>query len=401
MRHYLEEKVQKYGLGIIFAANVFGAGSVYILSSSGANHGFSLLWVLPLAFMVDLVMHDMSSRLATIDKPLMGYIRERIGSTSIALALVVSFIMQFWAVANYAVAGAALAWLTPINNVYFGILISAGLGISLVQLKIYDRIEAIITALILVVFGSYIILLSGLSLPIDKVVQGFIPVLQTDIGYLTSVIALLGTTVYYPNFFIQSSIYPTKGWDSIWKFRKDNIVGITATIALSIAVMMVSALTLTGVEMQLTSPGAPLVSLLGDWAITIFVVAAALASFTSATGTLFGAGFMVPQSFDRRTVFGDRAFRATVIGLIAISVVIALFLLHSTNFTPVWLAITMPAVNGIIGLPLTVVALWAAVNKYFEPSLKENVVFGLTSLVLLAGSALTARSLYETIMSLI
>lgn len=401
MRHYLEEKIQKYGLGIIFAANVFGAGSVYILSSSGANHGFALLWVLPLAFMVDLVMHDMSSRLATLDKPLMEYIRERMGSTSIAVALFISFIMQFWAVANYALAGTALTWLMPINNLYIGILISAGLGISLVQLRLYDRIEAVITALILVVFGSYLILLSGLSLPLDAVIEGFVPKIETDVGYLTSVIALLGTTVYYPNFFIQSSMYPTKGWGSLSKYRKDNIVGITTTISLSIAVMIVSAIAISGVDMHLTSPGEPLIPLLGDWAITIFVFAAMLASFTSATGTLFGAGFMIPQSFDKKTEFGDRAFRATVIGFIAISVVIALFLLYSTSFTPVWLAITMPAVNGIIGLPFTVVSLWAAVNKYTNPSAKENLIFGLTSLILFAGSILTARSLYETIIGLL
>lgn len=401
MRNFVADKISQYGLGILFAANVFGAGSVYILSSSGANHGFSLLWVLPLALLVDLSMHDMSARLASMDKPLMGYIRERMGASSIAFAIVIAFIMQFWSVANYAVAGAALTWLTPLDNVFIGIVISAGIGISLVQLRLYDRIEAVITALIFIVFGSYIVLMTGLSLPMDAVIQGFVPKLQSDVGYLTAVIALLGTTVYYPNFFIQSSIQPTKGWTDLWKYRKDNLVGIATAITLSIAVMIVSAATLQGVEMSLTSPGEPLGALLGGWALVVFVIAVFLASFTSATGTLFGAGFIVPQSFNRRTVFGDRKFRATVVGLIAISILIAIFMLMSTSFTPVWLAITMPALNGIIGLPITVLALWAAVNKYSNPSRRENIVFGLTALVLSGGSVLTAKSLYETIVALI
>lgn len=397
----LKDAVNQYGLGIIFAANVFGAGSIYILSSSGANHGFELLWVLPLALLIDLVMHDMSGRLATIDKPLMDYINSKLGSSSPAFGLIIAFVMQFWSVANYAVAGAALTWLTPLDNVFLGIIISAGIGIALVQLRLYNRIEAVITGLITLVFGSYIILMLGLDLPINEVVQGFVPLIRNDVSYLTAVIALLGTTVYYPNFFIQSSIYPTKEWESLWKYRKDNLVGIAMAIGLSIVVMIVSAVALRGVEMQLTSPGEPLGTILGGWALGVFVVAAFLASFTSATGTLFGAGFIVPQSFDRDTTFGDPKFRATVIGLIVISVLIAIFMLTTTSFTPVWLAITMPALNGIIGLPITVFALWGAVNKYMNPSRRENIVFGLAALVLSAGSLLTAKSLYETIVSLL
>lgn len=33
--------VEAYGLGLLFSANVFGAGSVYILANTGANWGSS------------------------------------------------------------------------------------------------------------------------------------------------------------------------------------------------------------------------------------------------------------------------------------------------------------------------------------------------------------------------
>lgn len=38
---------EAYGMGMLFAANVFGAGSVYILSTTGAQFGYLLLWTMP------------------------------------------------------------------------------------------------------------------------------------------------------------------------------------------------------------------------------------------------------------------------------------------------------------------------------------------------------------------
>jgi len=71
------ETIHQYGLGLLFAANIFGAGSVYILTQAGVNFGFGLLWVLPLALGVGLTMHEMSARLAARNEPLMDYIRGR------------------------------------------------------------------------------------------------------------------------------------------------------------------------------------------------------------------------------------------------------------------------------------------------------------------------------------
>lgn len=386
-----------YGLGILFAANVFGAGSVYILSNTGANYGYALLWVFPLMLAVDVVMHDMSARLATIDQPLMGYLRVHVfGRWSGPFAISVALVMQLWSVANYAVAGFALAWFLPLDP-YVGILAAATVGVLLVELKLYHRVEGTITGCIGAVFASYLLLVAGLDLSLASVAAGFVPRARPDIGYLTMVIALLGTTVYYPNFFIQSSIYPEKEWDSLTRYRKDNVVGVGSTVLLSVAVVVVSAATLAPGEMGLTTPGEPLIPLLGAWAMPAFVGAVLLASFTSGTGTLFGAGYMVPQAFGHDTTFGDTYFRATVAGLITVSAVGALLTLTHTQMTPIRLGITMPALNGVVGLPITVVGLWAAVAHHFDLDRAENLVFGVVTLILLVGAGLTAHSLLTTI----
>ncbi|MFC6905545.1 NRAMP family divalent metal transporter [Halalkalicoccus tibetensis] len=391
--------VNRYGLGLLFAANIFGAGSVFILSEAGSDFGFALLWVLPLALLAGLAMHEMSARLAAADRPLMIYITDRIGQTAAKpLAIGISFIMQFWSVANYALAGAAFVYISPLSNLYIGTILMAALGIALVELRLYSRIEGVVAALVLAIFGSYLVIVMGLDLPLGDVTTGFVPTLVSEFGYLTMIIALLGTTVYYPNFFIQTSMSGTKDWDVVEKYRRDHTFGMVAVIGLSIAVMVVAAMTIPdGGDITLTAPGEPLADALGPWALDVFIIAAGAASFTSATGTLFGAGFMIPQAYGRKTMFGDRPFRLVVHSLICLSVLFALPLLAFTGFTPVSLAITMPAVNGVIGLPITAIALFAAVNRYFDPSRIEQAGFLLVVIVLFIGSALTAQDLAGTI----
>ena len=181
-------------------------------------------------------------------------------------------------------------------------------------------------------------------------------------------------------------------------YRRDNLVGISFVILLSMAVIAVSAMTLeSGVTPTLTSPGEPLQAVLGPAAVTVFVLAVFLASFSSATGTLFGAGFMIPQAWGRKTVFGDKAFRRAVEGLIVLSVTFAILLLEFTEMTPVRLGIVMPGVNGVIGLPITALALYFANRKFFDHPLWMRVGFAVVTGLMFVMSFLTARSLYDQI----
>lgn len=392
--------LDSFGPGLLFAATIFGAGSTYILASSGAQYGYMLLWMLPLAGLVDLGMREMAGRLGAIDKPLMEYIRNTIGAgPSKVLAVVIAFIMHFWAISNYAIAGAMLAWLTPLNNVYIGVILAAGVGIALLELRVYERVELAIALMVGTIFGIYLLLLFDLSLPIQTIANGFIPTIRTKFGYLTLLIGILGTTVYYPNFFIQSSMQDSKDWTEMSQYRRDNIVGIIFVLILSMAVLSVTAATLEPHTPTLVGPGQPLSEILGGYALIAFALATLLASFSSATGTLFGAGYLVPQAWGRKTVFGDWGFRRVVEVLIVMSACFIILLLEFTKFTPVRLGITMPAINGVIGLPITALALYFANRKFFDHPLWMRVCFGIVVVVMFALALLTAQGLYEQIVA--
>lgn len=395
----VKKLLETYGLGLLFTANVFGAGSVYILSNTGAQFRYTLLWTMPLTLLLGMAMHEMSGQLATIDQPLMEYIRDAIGGTQAKLlAYFLAFIMHFWAISNYAITGATLVWLTPLDNLYVGVILGAGIGISLVELRLYSRVEAAIAAFILTVFGIYIVIAVGLTPPVQKMALGFVPSIVADIGYLSMVMALLGTTVYYPNFFIQSSIQESKNLTDMRRYRIDHFVGLCFVVLLSTAVLVVAAMTLKPHTPTLASPAKPLGSELGSWAPTVFIVAVFLASISSATGTLFAAGYLVPQSRGREVDFGDRAFRRVVELLIGMSVVFIVILSETTGATPVKLGILMPAVNGVIGLPITVVALYVANKRFFDHPRWLRVSLGIAVVVTIILSLVSAIDLAKTIL---
>lgn len=393
--HTAKVLLHRYGLGTLFAANVLGAGSVYILAQTGASVGFGLLWVLPLAFGLDMVMHDMSSRMAVKDQPLMSYIRRMIGGrAAVVYAVIMALTMQLWAVANYAVAGATLAWFTGMN-VYACIGLMSAIGIALVTSQTYNVVEAAISGLLMVVFVTYAALSFGLSPDVTSVAAGLNPL--SGVSDLTLIIAILGTTVYYPNFFIQSSMQPTKEWVDLDKYRRDNAAGISFSILISAGMLIVAAMALSPGELSLTEPAKPLVDAVGGWTLPVFMIAVLCASFTSATGTLFGSSFAVPQATGRKTVFGDIWFTVTTVVLIAFSAGVAMFALEFTNMTPVRMAITMPALNGAIFLPLTILAMYDATKH--EMKLWQKAVSFLAVIAMFAGSVLTAQSLYDTVIA--
>lgn len=387
--------LHRYGLGTLFAGNVLGAGSVYILSETGATTGFALLWVLPIALALDMVLHDLGARLAADGRPLMTYIRSVIGHRpAVGFAVAMAGVMQLWAVANYAVAGAALSWLLGVPTA-IGICIAASAAIALMLTRKYKRVESVICGLLLALFGAYIALALGLDVHTSDLLAGFSPGAFNE-G--TLIIAMLGTTVYYPNFYIQSSIRPTKGWTSVSKYRRDNAAGVIISGIVSAAILTVAATTLSGIgELSLTTPATPLVSSVGAWALPAFVLGVLAASFTSATGTLFGACYAVPQSLGHHTEFGDARFTIVSIALISISAIVAVAMLDLTAFTPVRMAIVMPAINGAVFLPVTLFAMYAATRH--DLSRRTKAIVAVALLVLSAGSVLTAQSLADTITS--
>jgi len=62
----------------------------------------------------------------------------------------------------------------------------------------------------------------------------------------------------------------------------------------------------------------------------------------------------------------------------------------------------MPAVNGVVGLPITALALFAAIERHFDPNRLERAAVFLAAVVLMfLVSLVTAQSLVQSIVKLL
>jgi len=347
-----------------------------------------------------MVTHEMTSRLAVRDQPLMALLRERLGQTvAVPTAVALSVFMSLWATANLAVFAVAIRELTGIGIPVTILAIGGALiSITLIGLHRYRDVEIVICVLLSGFILAFLTVFLGDVPSAGAVADGFIPALG-DQGYLTMVIAFLGTTVYYPNLWIQTSMGQEKGWDleDLPVLRKENLTGLLTAVLASTLVMIVMAHQVpSSSSISFLDPIRSLQSL-GGLGTPVFLLGTIMASFTSATGTLFAAGFILPQARGQEVAFGDQTFQEGLAGTLAFGTALIPVTLASTSLGPVDMAILFPAVNGIIGLPLTAGLTIYFLNQQTEPSRTMNVAAIAVFILLLMISGLTAQSLLRSL----
>jgi len=75
--------LQTLGPGLITAALVFGPSKLTITSKLGAEYGFSLLWIVPIAVLFMIVFTTMAGRIGlATEQSLLSSIRERFGKAA-------------------------------------------------------------------------------------------------------------------------------------------------------------------------------------------------------------------------------------------------------------------------------------------------------------------------------
>lgn len=394
--------LRQYGLGLIFAANIFGAGSIFILAKAGISYGFTLIWTLPLSLLIGMVMHELAMWLSLEDTCLMHHLYTSTGQTSaLGIAGLLALIMPLWATSNFAAFGMALQELMGLKGYTIPFAVAGAVAsLGLVATSHYPRIETVISLILGAFILSFTMVLLMNPPTLSELAGGTLPRLG-GWQYLTMVISLLGTTVYYPNFWIQTSMQETKGWDinRVRATRVDNLFGLTVAIIASIIVLSVTAINVDRLAtIDFVTPALALQPL-GSIASGLFLVGILLASFTSATGTLFALGFIIPQARGRNVSFSDRQWKLPVITAIIYGVLLIPIGLTLTPLGVVDIAILFPALNGAIGLPLTVVALYHANLGRDRMKGSFRIAAFLVMIVLLLASGLTVKSLITALLT--
>ncbi|MFU8867517.1 NRAMP family divalent metal transporter [Natronococcus sp.] len=364
----LSEAVKEYGLAFVMVASYFGSGSVFIASQAGVMHGYTLLWAVVGAVLLGVMAQDMSARLGIHGRPLMPFVREKLGKgPATAIAVFLSIGCVAWTLGLVAAVGAGVSFVTGGAIAWQPIAVLAtflAIGVGLLN---YHKIEKLMIVMMLSVMVLYLAVAGPSNPDLGAVALGFVPT-SDSLGALAIAAGLLGTTALWPNFFLESILVEEKGWtdeSDVSDARRDLAVGFTVGGITTVAILVVSAAVLqpmgfTELESFMT-PGEALVDVFGTWAMVLFIAGVTAAAFNSIIPIMWTPAYIIPQAMDIEVDQSSRLFKLIFAGLTGLGLASPL-ISSALNLSVVDMVILFPTYNGIFGLPLAALLLFWAVN---------------------------------------
>ncbi len=359
-----------FGPGLLVTAAFVGPGTVATASTAGAGFGYALIWALAFSVMATVILQEMSVRQAIITgNGLATTLRSALHGRWIgrmAIVLVIAAVgLGNAAYESGNIAGAALALesISSVGGERWALLIGA-LAAGLLFLPAYRHLEAVLIALVLVM--SVIFVISALLLGPDWQALFRGPTRPSlPVGALTTVIALIGTTVVPYNLFLQANAARDRWagapdrYAALRAARLDTVLSVTLGGIITLAVVSTSAVTF----FVRAAPFAPerlsaqLEPVLGPAGPMVFAAGLFAAGLTSAVTAPLAAAYAVCGALGFDDHLRGRAFRCVALAVIATGTFFA-----ATGSRPLTLIVVAQATNGLL-LPLVAAALLWLMNQ--------------------------------------
>jgi NRAMP (natural resistance-associated macrophage protein)-like metal ion transporter len=256
-----EGLLKRLGPGLITGASDDDPSGIGTYSQAGAQLGFGISWTMLLTYPLMVAIQEISGRIGRITGHGIAGNVCRNYPAPVIWTLILSLF-----VANTINIAADLAAMADATKLLVGgwsplyVLIYAVGSVSAQVFLRYKRYVAILKWLTLGLF-AYVVALAIVHVPWGEALRGLvIPKIQFNGAFLTTLIALLGTTISPYLFIWQSSqeaeeqrIDPNKrplkdqrgsAEPELWRIRLDTIVGMAFSNLIAIAIIMTTAATL-------------------------------------------------------------------------------------------------------------------------------------------------------------
>ena len=234
------------GPGIIAANSGNDASGIATYSTAGAAYGYSLLWVFVPMTIGLVVVQEMCVRMGLVTgQGLADLIREQFGVRWTALVMMALLVANLGVIISEFVGIAQASELFGIPR-YFTIPIATLFIWWLVVKGTAKSVERVFLAMSLVFFG-YIISAFLAGPDWGEVGKGFVrPNFSTDIGYLFTVVALIGTTITpFMQVYVQSAVVEKRmDEEDLNLARTDVVVGTLFACVISAFIVICTAATL-------------------------------------------------------------------------------------------------------------------------------------------------------------
>ncbi len=254
------------GPGLFLIGYNIGTGSVTTMAKTGAEHGMGLFWALVLScvFTYILMVTYGKVTLVTGKTALYNFRTEFkwgwVLSLYIIIALIIGELLALMGVmgivADLVQEGIRLAFDGLIVRTFWIILFFSIILYALLWFGRYQTFEKLLTALVIIMGLSFVIVFLMVKPSISTIVEGMVPRIPETPGSLGLIAAITGTTCSAAVFIMRSTVVAEKGWGitDLRTEKKDAFVSAAMMLLLSGVIMAVAAGTLhvSGLKLENT-----------------------------------------------------------------------------------------------------------------------------------------------------
>ena len=363
-------RLRKIGPGAFVVAAFIGPGTVTTCTLAGANFGFGLLWAIVFATVATIILQEMAARLGVVTQAGLGESLRSIFSDSPAkwpLFVLITLALYMGNAAYEAgnLSGAALglqAVLDSDGSVFrwFIIGISAAAGILLWQ-GTYRYIERILLGLVALMALSFVSTFAIVRPDVAALFRGMvIPTIPG--GSLTTVVALIGTTVVPYNLFLHAAAAREKwqGEADLKDARTDTAISIGLGGIIAILIVSTAAASFFGTGLQISGAGdmatqfEPLFGSFSRYLLGLGFLAAGLSSAITAP---LATAHVMTELLESENGPSSIVFKGVGLSVIIVGAVLSL-----TGIKPLTIILSAQFANGLL-LPIVAVFLLYAMNQ--------------------------------------
>ena len=355
--------------GYIIAAAFIGPGTVTTASLAGANFGFHLVWALLFSIFATIVLQDMAARLGVASEEGLASAMKNMAYKPWLKHFFIVLIVAAIGVGNAAyesgnLTGAAIG-LDAFVNIGIGpwASILGVIAIALLWTGSYQWIETVLVYLVFIMAGVFLVTLLVAKPDVSAMLSQMLsPRLDTDA--ITTVLALIGTTIVPYNLFLHASLVAksSRGQDKVaavtacrqQSARAISMGGLITMIVMATAMM---AFFNQAASMDASNMGEQLKPVLGDKAQWFFALGLFAAGLTSAITAPLAAAYAVTGALGMSDDMQSKGFKRVWFVIIAIGVGVA-----ALGFKPLPAILFAQATNALL-LPIIAIFLLVVMNK--------------------------------------
>lgn len=355
--------------GYIIAAAFIGPGTVTTASLAGANFGFHLVWALLFSIFATIVLQDMAARLGVATGKGLAHAMKDMVTNPTLKVLLTTLIVAAIGIGNAAyesgnLTGAAIG-LDAFIHIGTGswALILGAIALLLLWTGSYQWIETVLVYLVFIMAGVFLLTLivakPDLAAMFSQALQP-----SLNVGAITTVLALIGTTIVPYNLFLHASLVAkaTHGQDkeqAVTRCRHQSAKAISMGGLITLVVMATAMMAFfnQAATMDASNMGQQLQPVLGDKAQWFFALGLFAAGLTSAITAPLAAAYAVCGALGLSDDMKGRGFRTVWFSIICCGVIVA-----TMGFKPLPAILFAQATNGLL-LPIIAIFLLVVMNN--------------------------------------